>query len=352
MSKVFSKKRLETIQNSNVKRYLIYAVGEILIVVLGIFIAIYFNNLKETRTNRKYIAEVLNDVKAESENYIKLSTYYIYYNSLRDTLAQKILRNNIQKIDEYQLFKIKNLDVLSETNFLAQLNFSETPLENLNKRLDYLDKAEKVIYNDLSLIKRFKKGYGANAEKGKNILIEYKKFQKENLDWFSNIEDDSIAIKKEFNYRQQSYQYKNFIKDYRDVVILEQTKNINFFQSASIRVLLRTINTQQEEKVKGPQIDSILKNLNLSKLNKIKCDTIFSKPTELFSRILLHQFIYNASKDTVSMKKGKNQLKIGDFPPNSYSLEICPLGTEIHVYKKNECQAKYKTQMNSYIIYD
>lgn len=349
MSKIFSKIRFETIKNANVKRYLIYAIGEIIIVVLGIFIAIYFNNLKEEKVNRKYVDEILKKIKEESENYIKSSVFFIDYNTKRDTLAQKILHDKIKNINDYKIADMTNIDVLQG---IIQLNFDDTPLDNLNKRIDYLTEREKTIYNDLTLIKSYKKGYELNKKNVEKAIVDYTKFRKENNEWFYAITDDSVAIYKEFNYRRHSFRYKNFIRDFRLSEIISRTESYDFFQTASIRLLFRTIRTQTGKKRNAKQIDSILTRLNLKKATRIKCDTVFTHPEiKLFSGISMYQFIYNASSDTIDVKNEKNVLQI-TIPPKMSAINKYSLGEHISVFKKGECKAKYKNTINTYVIYE
>ncbi len=71
MLKLFRKIRQNFIQEGNLKRYLVYAIGEILLVVVGILIAVQINNWNEQRKENKleqsYYCKLLEDVVQDIE---------------------------------------------------------------------------------------------------------------------------------------------------------------------------------------------------------------------------------------------------------------------------------------------
>ena len=68
MIKFFRKIRQKLIIEGNLKRYLIYAVGEILLVMIGILLALQVNNWNEKNKARKVELRALIDLKQEFEN--------------------------------------------------------------------------------------------------------------------------------------------------------------------------------------------------------------------------------------------------------------------------------------------
>ena len=65
MLNFFRKIRLSLLGSNSTGRYLLYAVGEILLVVVGILIALQINNWNETRKNRAKELKALIDLKEE-----------------------------------------------------------------------------------------------------------------------------------------------------------------------------------------------------------------------------------------------------------------------------------------------
>ena len=66
MLKFFRTIRKKLIEQDNVRKYLLYAIGEILLVVIGILIALQINNWNETRKHqiaeREFLAGIKNDL--------------------------------------------------------------------------------------------------------------------------------------------------------------------------------------------------------------------------------------------------------------------------------------------------
>lgn len=57
--KLFSKNREALLSGTGVKKYIAYAIGEIILVVIGILIAVSINSWNEERSNRKYLKNIL-----------------------------------------------------------------------------------------------------------------------------------------------------------------------------------------------------------------------------------------------------------------------------------------------------
>src|SRR6056297_2698559 len=78
MLKFFRHIRKKLIEQDNVRKYLLYAIGEILLVVIGILIALQVNNWNEERKERnqevKILREIRNDLKS---NYMEIEDIHL-----------------------------------------------------------------------------------------------------------------------------------------------------------------------------------------------------------------------------------------------------------------------------------
>ncbi|SMD42785.1 hypothetical protein SAMN00777080_1350 [Aquiflexum balticum DSM 16537] len=107
MISLFRKIRQKLLSENRVTRYLVYAIGEILLVVIGILIALSINNWNENRKDnllmKKYTENLISELKSDLLMYDELDdrnkrvakniqSYFAYYNSNQpnlDTLISK-----------------------------------------------------------------------------------------------------------------------------------------------------------------------------------------------------------------------------------------------------------------------
>ncbi len=65
MLKLFRRERMKSSSEGNVKNYLIYAFGEILLIMIGILLALQINNWNQNRIERKKESKALTDLFEE-----------------------------------------------------------------------------------------------------------------------------------------------------------------------------------------------------------------------------------------------------------------------------------------------
>ncbi len=68
MIKFFSRIRRKLIDDGNLKRYFIYAIGEILLVMIGILLALYVNNKNESRKEVSKGFEIIGEIRENLES--------------------------------------------------------------------------------------------------------------------------------------------------------------------------------------------------------------------------------------------------------------------------------------------
>lgn len=133
MIKFFRKIRQQLLTENKVSKYLLYAIGEIILVVIGILIALSINSWNEERLDKKEVATYLEQIRTELEY---------------DIIIYKEDLNHMEQAIEY----LENVDSGA---------YDEVDLSNL---LTYLTKNMAPIEND--------KSYAKLVESGKIELSE------------------------------------------------------------------------------------------------------------------------------------------------------------------------------------
>ena len=93
MLKFFRRIRRKLVDGSHVKKYLLYAAGEILLVVVGILIALQINNLNETNKKEKKIHEITNTLHLEVQEAHKYAVGQLKLLDHRIELFTNIINN-------------------------------------------------------------------------------------------------------------------------------------------------------------------------------------------------------------------------------------------------------------------
>ncbi len=82
---------MNTLKDENVRGYLLYALGEVLLVVIGILIAVSINNWNEDRKEKKQLLNIYTVVKQDLTNDIaEIREILAYHNSLEPVFKQII----------------------------------------------------------------------------------------------------------------------------------------------------------------------------------------------------------------------------------------------------------------------
>jgi len=99
MISFFRKIRQKLLSQNRITRYLAYALGEILLVVIGIMIALYFNNLNEENNKQKEINQLLVDIEQDLLlNYNSANDVLKFFEG-QDSIAKLIAADQLTKED-------------------------------------------------------------------------------------------------------------------------------------------------------------------------------------------------------------------------------------------------------------
>ena len=219
MIKFFRKIRQKLVEQNRVSKYLVYALGEIVLVVIGILIALGINNWSETKKNKKEEKIILNNIYENLEIDFKKFKYYEKQFKQIDNLHTQLYRYGIKNevldsltepalirrtlyfahlIDsnfKENIYTINNLKVkealITYTKSIADIEdaywIELAPL--INERLKpYL--SEQEIYNTknwFELKKRTFDDYNFEEINGKKIINEEKFLELVKTDKFQQI---------------------------------------------------------------------------------------------------------------------------------------------------------------------
>ena len=122
-------------------KYLIYAIGEILLVVIGILIALNINNANEKRKNKEKVTNILLEIQKDLITDIVNSTI-VFDNYMRDDSIQDLILNDKYTFEDYKEKRTQVLGFIYH-DFVVQTNGYDNLMRNIdNVPEDYYDLLE------------------------------------------------------------------------------------------------------------------------------------------------------------------------------------------------------------------
>jgi len=206
----FRKIRHDLIANSKFYKYLKYAIGEIVLVVLGILIALYINNQNEMRKEQEKFDEVL--VKVEKELIWNITNSIMKIKSLiyRDSLNSIIVfdglnRGHLEKDTFFQFRRFQTYNhAIEDKSFNRLMEIDNGLTEEQNSISQMLTE----LYN--------KDSVGVSVminNRVVNLEYEYKRSLREH-DWYIDYVLNNPYSEKEIDYYLNDPEYKKIVVEY------------------------------------------------------------------------------------------------------------------------------------------
>ena len=212
MIKFFRKIRQGLLTENKFSKYLIYAIGEIVLVVIGILIALNLNTKKEIKTDNAHVERILTNVYEDLEkDLINTINFQIKLYERKDSLSDKVLSKTL-KVSDYSSDKNrKNLYSTLIEGQVEPYRFETNAYQRL------IDNIEIVPEKYIHLVEIIQNVYGDEAIVTNDVLKEEKVFLEQiqnryqnNYDWYSETEENHYNDK--VNYLLHSKQHFNDIR--------------------------------------------------------------------------------------------------------------------------------------------
>lgn len=235
MIKFFRKIRFNQLKDGKFLNYLKYAIGEIILVVIGILIAVNINNYNEKRKQKNLQSSIFKIIEEEmisdslTIHQSKESFTYL------DSIYTKILSGNMTNEDYISCEVCANLVGMHNPYTLKNKGFKmlESYVENENKIKDSLSTDILTFYNQMDELMNVINEYS------KDDVRENLKNWKENYDWFYLSHQERIK-KNEYLAYLQSADFKNRVAMQQVLVIRNKQGMLNAFNK-NAQILLPRI---------------------------------------------------------------------------------------------------------------
>jgi hypothetical protein len=207
--KLFNKQRFQLLKGQRLQKYLLYAIGEIILVVIGILVAVAINNFNEEQQSEQEIREIALQIQS------KMKTDLASVKLMKNVIAEETdLYNRYLKKDKTESEK---MEILVQAPFMVTLYVEFLPVNPIMSSVlekasaSNTDLAKKLleIEQDYQLAER---SLRPMEEIIKDELVSNITYIKDNFDWYEKLVGDKP------NFTVDEYQYF-FSTDYRNRVV-------------------------------------------------------------------------------------------------------------------------------------
>ena len=210
MLKFLRRIRRKLIADGNLKRYLPYAIGEIILVVIGIFIAIQLNNWNENRKLDNQLNTTLEQLKSNLElDYYRLDSLHTVYSTWYNQsqiIIDSVLGGKVEKVNTLELYDVGNGSMhylsINRTTYNELANSGKyTNLLNSeigSKIYEYFEYAEteltKVNLDNNNMVDYFEKEMDLAENSRYFRLLNQRNLEYIDWTWLKNPKSDEYKI--------------------------------------------------------------------------------------------------------------------------------------------------------------
>ena len=229
MIKFFRKIRQNLLNKNKVGKYLLYAFGEIILVIIGILIALYLNKQSEQKQTESKIDALFENVLLELETDIKISTTRIYFYHRKDSIASLVLNTDLT-YDDYtgkNSSAFRNL-VFNRSPYGISSTAYNVLISNINNIPEKYSEAVRFLNSSHNIDQPLVDESNVAV---KNLVDSNFTDLENNYEWFSK--DINANNKKAINYFLNDFKYKNKVLRYQKAAFSFRNSIENYRYAAS-----------------------------------------------------------------------------------------------------------------------
>lgn len=194
MLKFFRKIRHRLLSENKYSKYFKYAIGEIILVVIGILIALQINNWNETKQKENKLQSIYLEVQRELALNIKTLDRSIAFFEKQDSVIYLILNDKLTKEDY-----LKNYSLAYTLEYYDPPMIQNKGYISLNANLDIILKKMKPALEKLNNFYETNLYYLNTGSKNFNAFMEY---------YFKKLSDTKpwyVDYSYKFNYKNEEF---------------------------------------------------------------------------------------------------------------------------------------------------
>ena len=289
MIKFFRHIRKDLMEKNKTGKYLKYAIGEIVLVMIGILLALQVNIWNEKRKVSNDIDRVFTLLETELENNIRDSNGLMSYAYRKDSISALFRDGKVTRKMMWENLSLSTGDFQTFTRFIQD--------ERLNEIIAQEKQLSNYYQSLMPELKRLKTRIESRrfweSEALSLSMQRYKEFA-DQTPWFNGL--DSLAINNIITRSLEDKIYRNKVEHYNALQLDENVWDGTLIRTSSVALLWELKSTKDETL----EIEKFLKNLNLKPFIEYECNEAINKAYNAgFRRNLI---IYNTQSKEVTLQ--------------------------------------------------
>lgn len=266
-------------KDSGIYKYLAYALGESLLVILSILVAVKIDNYNETQKDREDIIVTLKQIQSELVTGAREAEGVLDFYMFIDTMTNKIMRGELTAKDyagekglEYASIGTSYASVKIESEGFNTLMVQS---KNIPEEFDPIIRDLKVLY--LKVAKNLEEMNTTIS----NTTLDFFKWRMENTTWASeDYFDEKILSKRRIDFFLHHPYYKNFLQQYMMIGMGNHVPTIMSFRSLAEKNYYTLDSLLYPDG--NPTKEHPFKEKNLEKLKKVMGNYALNTDTAKF----------------------------------------------------------------------
>jgi len=222
--------KIKSFTNRRVGRYLLYALGEIVLVVAGILIALQINNYNEEQKQKKLVDGVLNSITYDLELDTLTVGAAIKYYEARDSVAKAIIDDKYSRED---FEKCTLCPTLIST--YVPLKINDKGYSRLKEIVDSSKKKDTLTVEIVQFYNAFDALLTQFGDEVKQFTLENVRDWRDNEPWFSKVTSGRMD-ERLYDY-MESQDYKNKVAYYYVIVCRNYNTMLKAYKTNATEVL-------------------------------------------------------------------------------------------------------------------
>jgi hypothetical protein len=211
MLRLFKNLRGDSLGKNKVIKYLVYAFGEIILVVIGILIAVQIDNSNENRKKLEAFQEIVNEIEENLTADIEQYDFLLKQHYLKDSIMKRVLTGDLTEAEYRKNWReLRSLISACITFYMHKNGFTA-----LQKILEDVPNEYKPIVKDLTdyYLYDAEGAYDVSMREDRLVWKTIEDWE-DKYDWYSLSKLDTTINSGYLNYLLKSPEYRNKVTTY------------------------------------------------------------------------------------------------------------------------------------------